>query len=72
MIADMKSSRPKYVVSSGGRKEAVLLRLAEYHRLTAKLEDLQDALTLDRAEDTSKKLVPYSVLRKRLKRAGTL
>lgn len=59
-------------MGSDGRKEAVLLGMAEYHRLMGKLEDLQDALALDRAERTSKKLIPYSSVQKRLKRAGKL
>ena len=35
-----------------------------------KLDDLQDAVTFDRAEYTSERLVSYSTVRKRLKRAG--
>jgi len=43
------------------------------HRVCCKkIEDLEDALALDRAERTSKKLVPYEDVRRRLKRAGKL
>ncbi len=72
MIRSMRNVTPKFIVGSNGRKEAVLLRIAEYRRLMGKLEDLQDAVTLDRAEYTSKRLVSYSTVRKRLKRAGKL
>jgi hypothetical protein len=48
------------------------LRLAEYRRLLRRIEDLEDALALDRAEETLKELLPYSVVRKRLKRIGKL
>jgi hypothetical protein len=36
------------------------------------LEDLDDALGLDRAERTSKTLVPYQAVRRRLKLVGKL
>lgn len=72
MIDTVSQSRPKFVVRSDGRKEAVLLAVAQYRRLLARIEDLEDALTLDRAEETSKKIVPYSAVRKRLGRVGKL
>jgi PHD/YefM family antitoxin component YafN of YafNO toxin-antitoxin module len=68
----METAAPKYVVRSNGRKEAVLLNVAHYRRLLQRIEDLEDALALDRAERTSKKLVPYDQVRKRLKQAGKL
>ncbi len=62
----------RFVIGPSGQKEAVILKVSEYRRLTSKIEDLEDALALDRAEQTSKKLIPYSSARKRLKRAGKL
>ncbi len=53
-------------------KEAVLHDLAAYRRLLRRLEDLEDALTLDRSEDSSKGLVSYQRVRNRPKRAGKL
>ena len=44
----------------------------QYRRMCQKLEDLEDALALDRAEKSSKKRVPYENVRRRLKRAGKL
>jgi len=46
--------------------------MKQYRRMLQKLEDLEDALALDRAENTSKTLVPYEDVRRRLKRAGKL
>ena len=68
----MASLSPKFVTSARGRKEAVVLDLGEYRRLLQKIEDLEDALTLDRAEQTSKDLMPYGQVHARLKRAGKL
>ena len=68
----MASISPRFVIGARGRKEGVLLRPAEYRRLLHRIEDLEDALALDRAEDTSKELLPYEVVRKRLKRMGKL
>ncbi len=63
---------PKFVVGTSGRREAVLLDMNQYRRMLQKIENLEDALALDRAERTSKKLVPYEDVRRRLKRAGKL
>ncbi len=71
MISRMGTA-PKFAVGTSGRREAVLLDMNQYRRLLQKLEDLEDALALDRAERTSKKLAPYEDVRRRLKRAGKL
>jgi hypothetical protein len=68
----MRYSAPKYLVGSSGRREGVMLGLSHYHRLLRRIEDLEDSLALDRAEETSKRLLPYAVVRRRLKRAGKL
>jgi len=62
----------KFVVGTRGRREAVLLDMNQYRRMLQKLEDLEDALALDRAEKTSKKRAPYEEVRRRLMRAGKL
>ena len=72
MISAMSNARLKFVVSSSGRKEGVLLRVGEYRRLLRRIEDLEDATALDLAEKTSKRLIPYAEVRERLKRAGKL
>ncbi len=68
----MTDIKPKFLVSPSGRKEAVLLRVGEYKRMLERIEDLEDALALKRAERTSKKLIPYAEVRERLERAGKL
>jgi len=68
----MSNGKPRFVVSAAGRREAVLLGVGEYRRLLARIEDLEDAMALDRAERTSKKLIPYERVRARLMRAGKL
>jgi len=55
----MVSAKPKFVFTPDDRKEAILLRVGDYRRLLERIEDLEDAVALDRAERTSKKLVPY-------------
>lgn len=47
-----------------------MLDMNQYRRMLRKLEDLEDALALDRAERTSNKLVPYEDVRRRLEHAG--
>ena len=68
----MGTTAARFIVTARGQKEAVLLDLASYRRLLRRLEDLEDALTLDRSEDSSKGLVSYPRVRTRLKRAGKL
>jgi hypothetical protein len=53
-----------------GQERAVQLGLGEYRRLIRRLEDLEDAVALDCAEETCKGLLPYIAVRKRLKGAG--
>jgi len=72
MIRDMGNAAQQYIVGPDGRKHAVLLDIVHYRRLLRKIEDLEDALALDRAEQTSKKLVSYTSARSRLRRAGKL
>jgi len=68
----MSDLQPQFVVGPDGRKRAVLLEVKQYRRLLRRIEDLEDALALDRAERTCKKLLSYSAVRERLKRAGKL
>jgi hypothetical protein len=68
----MDGIKPKFVISAGGRREAVVLGMTDYARLICRLEDLEDALALDRAERSSKRLLDYSSVHKRLQRSGKL
>ena len=72
MIRPMGNTPLRFVAGPGGRKEVIILGLSEYRRLLRKIEDLEDALTLDRAERTSQKLISYFSVSRRLKPAGEL
>ncbi|MGO8736411.1 MAG: hypothetical protein ACLQVM_26865 [Terriglobia bacterium] len=69
-VSVMISRMGTAVVGTSGRREAVLLDMNQYRRMLRKLEDLEHALALDCAERTSKRLVPYEDVRRRLKQAG--
>ena len=71
-MRNMATVPVKFVIGPKGKTEAVQLGLGEYRRLIRRFEDLEDAVTLDRAKETSKGLIPYSTIRKRLKLAGKL
>jgi BMFP domain-containing protein YqiC len=57
-------------VRKSGQNDVLLIRRSHYHRLLRRIEDLEDALSLDRAENNSKNLVDYAEVRERLKRVG--
>ena len=55
----MLNIKPKYVVDEKGRKTAVVLSIKDYRALMQRLEDLEDALDLDRAVETAMGLRKY-------------
>lgn len=60
----------QYVTDASGRKKSVLLSVSQYQKLMKELEDLRDALDLDRAEEESEGLVSYDEARKTLQKEG--
>jgi hypothetical protein len=72
MIDAMAQGNPQFIVGADGRKRGVVLGVGHYRRLLRKIEDLEDRLALDRAAQSSKQLVAYEIVRKRLKQAGEL
>ena len=68
----MANTKPQVMVGKGRQKDVLLVRRSHYRRLLRRIEDLEDALALDRAENNSQKLLDYSEVRTRLKRAGKL
>ena len=58
--------KPKYVVNEKGRKTAVVLSIKDYRALMQRLEDLEDALDLDRAVETATGFREYSEIRAEL------
>jgi hypothetical protein len=68
----MANTKARVSVGKGGQDDVVLVRRSHYRRLLRRIEDLEDALTLDRAEKSSKNLLDYAEVRERLKRVGKL
>ena len=72
MMMHMTHGSPQFIIGPDGRRQGVVLGMTHYLRLLRRIEDLEDSVTLDRAAETSKKLVPYESVRKRLIRTGKL
>jgi hypothetical protein len=68
----MANTKARATAREGGQDDVFLVRRSHYRRLLRRIEDLDDALTLDRAENNSKNLLDYAEVRKRLKRVGKL
>jgi len=64
--------RPEFVVDTRGRTKSVLLSVSQYRRLLQHLEDLEDALELDKAVRTGKKFRDYTEIHVGLRKAGRL
>ena len=64
----MANTKARVTVGKSGQDDLLLVRRSHYRRLLRRIEDLEDALTLDRAENNSKNLLDYAEVRKRLKR----
>lgn len=65
-------AKAQYVIDDKGRKKAVLLDIKEYQQVLQRLEDLEDALSLDEAVRSAKSFRDYSKVREELKQAGRL
>ena len=68
----MANTKAQVAVRKTGQNDVLLIRKSHYRRLLRRIEDLEDALTLDRAENNSKSLVDHAEVRERLKRVGKL
>jgi hypothetical protein len=66
------SVTPEYLVDARGRTKSVLLRAADFRRLLRHLEDLEDALALDKAVRTARRFREYSDVRMELRKVGRL
>jgi hypothetical protein len=65
-------AKAKYLMDEKGRKTAVLLDIREYQRFLQRLEELEDALSLDEAIRTAQSFRDYGEIRAELKREGRL
>jgi len=68
----MANIKARVTVGKSGQNDLLLVRRSHYRRLLRRIEDLEDALTLDRAESNSKNLLDYAEVREGLKRVGKL
>ena len=64
--------KEKFLVTETGRTAGIVLDIKTYRRLLQRLEDLEDALELDKARRAAKKFRPYHEIRAELKKAGRL
>lgn len=62
----MLNIKPKYVVDEKGRKTAIVLSIKDYRVLMQRLQDLEDALDLDRAVESATGFREYSEIRAEL------
>lgn len=68
----MLNIKPKYVVNEKGRKTATVLSMEDYRSLMQRLQDLEDALELDRAVETATDFREYSEIRAEIQKEGKL
>lgn len=68
----MPKIKERFLVDESGKPSAVLLDIKSYRRLMERLEDLEDALELDRARRAAKRFRPYDEIRAELRRTGRL
>jgi hypothetical protein len=66
------SRLPQFIIDAQGRKKSVLLPIAQYNRMMEEIEDLRDALELEKRIETSTGLIPYEKVRRRLVKRGKL
>lgn len=63
----MLNIKPRYLVDEAGRKTGAVLSMKDYRRLMQRLEDLEDALDLDRAVRTATGFRDYTTIRNELR-----
>ena len=68
----MLKIKPKYVVNEKGRETAIVLSIADYRSLMQRLQDLEDALELDRAVETATDFREYTEIQAEMKKEGKL
>lgn len=68
----MLDIKPKYVVNEKGQKTATVLSMKDYRALMQRLQDLEDALDLDRAVETATSFREYAEIRAELQKEGKL
>ena len=62
----------KALLESYGDQELIVMPVSRYREIMELIEDLEDAIALKRAMETSEKLLSYDEVRARLVAKGTL
>ncbi len=62
----MLNIKPRYLVDETGRKTGAVLSMKDYRALMQRLEDLEDAVELDRAVETATGFRDYAEIRQEL------
>ncbi len=62
----------KALLESFGDQELVVMPLSRYREIMEMIEDLEDAIAVKRAMETSERLLPYGEVRARLVAKGIL
>lgn len=70
--SEVMVTNAKTLLESFGDQELVIMPLSRYREIMELIEDLEDALALKRARETSERLLPYSEVRARLEAKGIL
>ncbi len=68
----MRVAKERFIVDEKGEKESIVLNLSDYLQLVEHLEDLEDALDLDKAEREAKSFRDYKDIRAELVKKGRL
>jgi hypothetical protein len=68
----MATSSATYLTDRKGRKKAIVIDIREYRRLLERLEELEDALDLDKAVRSAKSFKDYREVFKELRGEGRL
>ncbi len=61
-----------YIIDENGEKKYVILGISQYRKLLGKIEDLEDALDLEKAVKGAKSFRNYDEIRKELKSKGKI
>ena len=60
----MEKMNKNYIITENGKKKYVILGISQYRKLLEKIEDLEDALDLEKAIKEAKSFRNYDEIRK--------
>jgi hypothetical protein len=63
-----KKMAKQYIISEKGERKYVVLNISQYQKLVKKIDDLEDALDLEKAVKEAKGFRNYKEIRKELNR----